>query len=249
MRKPYIGITGFINQSEVASLLDDDPPLNNHLLMIGVLLSWKTMRGLQNRWPNRYPEAENIASIFPNDKRTFNVIHFNTKDRVDFSLADQLKMITDVGGPHLHGLQLNIAWPPLSDLTEYFCDYPGTKIILQVGGHAFGLVENSPQKLAEKVFEYKGLIDYVLLDRSGGFGKPLNTAEMKDCLRALKDKDLKIGLGVAGGLSPTTFHLVEPLFDEFPDLSVDVETGVRDENDNLDLSLAKNFLKTFLNIF
>lgn len=244
----YIGITGFMNRGEVEEILKCLPLGCNRKLMVGVLASLKTWRGQVNKWPNRYPKIGFVHEIFFNHPQLFNVVHYNTKEPE--TLREQLLQLTNVIGPDLHGFQLNIAWPNPQQLASYYVAYPGTKIILQIGGYAFELIEHSPQKLASRVAqEYSGLIDYILLDPSGGFGKPLNTAGIRNYLRALKEKGLKVDLGVAGGLGPRTLNLVEPLIEEFPDLSIDVESGVRDSEDNLDLNLAKEYLNNSLNLF
>ena len=118
-----------------------------------------------------------------------------------------------------------------------------TIIVLQVGARAFETIGNSLKRLADKIAsEYGGLIHYVLLDASAGLGKPLDAEVLRPYLRALAAKRLPIGLGVAGKLSPTTLGLVEPLVDEFPHLSIDAESGLRDENDDLNVSFAISYL-------
>lgn len=47
-------------------------------------------------------------------------------------------------------------------------------------------------------------------------------------LAAITEKFPDLGIGAAGGLSPTTLHLVGPLLKKFPKLSIDVEGRVRD---------------------
>lgn len=55
-----------------------------------------------------------------------------------------------------------------------------------------------------------GLIDYVLLDLSGGKGKMLDPKKLKDYLAAI-DKESgfhDMGVGVAGGLSWDTMYFI-----------------------------------------
>lgn len=247
MRKPYIGITGFMSLSDALHVLNAIPANANRLVMIGVLASLKTMRGIQNKWPNRYPAMDRIASIFPDHPSALNLIHYNTKEKE--TLGDQLVAMTEFGGANMQGFQLNIAWPALDVLAEYKKAYPAKQIVLQVGGHAFEMVNHSPEQLAARVAEYDEVAEYVLLDPSGGYGKPFDPECARDYLLALEAKNFGMRLGVAGGLSPTTLDLVEPLAREFPQLSIDAEGRLRTPEDHLDLNLARTYLQTALTIF
>lgn len=122
--------------------------------------------------------------------------------------------------------------------------------MLQVGDRSFQMIDYSPEKLAKKVKdEYADIIDYILLDTSGGLGKPFEPELMKEYLLVLKEKNPEIGLGVAGGLSSTTLGILGPLVADFPDLSIDAEGRLRDQNDCLDIYLAGQYLLKSLEIF
>lgn len=233
--------------SDALHVLNAIPANANRLVMIGVLASLKTMRGIQNKWPNRYPAMDRIASIFPDHPSALNLIHYNTKEKE--TLGDQLVAMTEFGGANMQGFQLNIAWPALDVLAEYKKAYPAKQIVLQVGGHAFEMVNHSPEQLAARVAEYDEVAEYVLLDPSGGYGKPFDPECARDYLLALEAKNFGMRLGVAGGLSPTTLDLVEPLAREFPQLSIDAEGRLRTPEDHLDLNLARTYLQTALTIF
>jgi hypothetical protein len=247
VRKPYIGITGFMSLSDALRVLGAVPANTKRLVMVGVLASLKTMRGIQNKWPNRYPAMDKIADIFPNHPLSLNLIHYNTKEKD--TLGDQLVAMTEFGGANLHGFQLNIAWPDLATLNEYKRAYPTKQIVLQIGGHAFEMVNHSPEQLATKVAEYDGIVEYVLLDPSGGYGKPFDPTLARNYLLALKSQNLGMGLGVAGGLSPTTLDLVEPLAREFPDLNIDAEGRLRTPEDHLDLAVSSEYLRKAFAMF
>lgn len=247
MKTPYIGITGFMFLNEVSHVLKVIPANANRLVMIGVLASLKTMRGIRNKWPNRYPTMDKIAGIFSDHLRALNLIHYNTKE-LD-TLGDQLIAMTEFGGRNLHGFQLNIAWPSPTVLVSYRKTRPMKQLVLQIGGHAFEMVNHSPEKLASKVAEYNGLVEYVLLDPSGGYGKPFDPKRTHEYLEALRAENLDIGLGIAGGLSPTTLNLVEPIVKELPELSIDAEGRLRTLEDHLDLNLASEYLIKALSMF
>ncbi|MBI2450547.1 MAG: hypothetical protein HYV47_03355 [Candidatus Nealsonbacteria bacterium] len=116
IKKPYVGITGFMRRQEVSAVLEQ-ANLRVRMLMVGVLVSSKTLSGRQNKWPNRYPKIKEMADIFPEDPNALNLIHYNTDEPE--TLANQLLELTDRGGHNLRGFQLNIAWPFPIELFAY----------------------------------------------------------------------------------------------------------------------------------
>jgi len=245
MRKPYIGITGFMTNEEVNTMLNLMPPSSDRLLMAGVLASWKTM--YENKVSGRYPNIKNISKIFAQHSLALNLIHYHTKNTD--TLCDQLVSLTKFGGENLHGFQLNFTWPPISELTKYRSICRDYIIVMVVTNQAFEDTEYSPELLASRIEDYKGLVDYILLDRSGGYGIYLDTEFMREYLDILYTKDSNIGIGIAGGLSDSTLHLVEPLMADFPDLSIDAEDKLRNPyDDSLNLGFARNYLCSALKI-
>lgn len=243
--KPYIGITGFTKNEEVNEILSLVPTSSKQLLMIGVLANWNTV--YKNKESNRYPNTENIAKIFPSNPLAINLIHYDTENTKN--LHEQLLMLNKLGGKNLHGIQLNLTWPPKDELRIYRSLSPNNIIVLVITSKAFYDADYDPNLLVSKIQEYKGLVDYILLDQSGGYGIPINTELMMECIEVFKAKELNMGIGVAGGLSPTTLNLVEPLIKEFPDLSIDAEDKLRDDNDCLNLNIARDYLCMALQIY
>lgn len=244
--KPYIGITGFMKATEVFNLVKLIPTRSRRLLMVGVLASSKTLRGVKNKWPNRYPKVENIRNIFIDHFSVMNLIHYNTKEKG--TLLEQLRALTKISGANLDGFQLNITWPSPVVLEKYRSEFPAMTIILQIGNHAFKVIDHSPEQLVEKVEGYNGLADYILLDPSGGYGRPFDTEKASKYLYALKNRDMEIGFGVAGGLSKDSLHLIKPLLYKFRSLSMDAEGLLRDEKDNLNLKWAGAYVQGALEL-
>ncbi len=246
MPRPYIGVTGFMDAKEVEEIISEVPPDSKYDLMVGVLASQKTMAGEKNKWPNRYPAPEKIRDIFIGDLFALSLVHYNTKNQD--SLLDQLLRINAIAGPFFQGFQLNLAWPNPRIIEAYtnICS-PGQRIVLQIGSGAFQMMENSPAKLAKKVKEYDVIVDYVLLDPSGGYGIPLVAEEIRPFLAELHSTHFgRMRFGIAGGLSSLTMHLIEPLIAEFPGLSIDAEGRLRDQNDNLNLVTTKAYVREAL---
>lgn len=248
LQKPYVGVTGFMDSREVADVLEAVPANGGRQLMVGVLTSFETLRRQKNKRPGRYPETHLMNRIFPSDPRCLNLIHYATD--VPETLYEQLILLTRRGGSHLHGFQLNIAWPPPQILERYRWVHQNIAIVLQVGRRAFEEVGDDPATLAEKVAsEYRGLVEHVLLDPSGGRGEPFDPDTARACLDALAAKDLGIGLGVAGGFSATTLYRLEPLARDFPALSIDAEGKLRNQSDALDPTNARAYVTEALRIF
>lgn len=256
--QPYIGITGFMTNQEVISILSDSKQLPqkltalaaaNRKIMIGVLASFKTLNGIPNKWPNRYPPVDKIAEIFTDDPRALNLIHYHTTEHKN--LINQLTQVTKLGGPHLHGLQLNVTWPDAQVLKFYKNKHPDKKIVLQI--NVSKLSYKSQLDWREKIFpRYQECVDYLLLDASGGMGHSLDT----ELLYAFINNYLfeqagryDICLGVAGGLEANTITNLRTLIKAFPKISWDAEGRLRDASDHLDLFKAENYLSRSLALF
>ncbi len=212
---PYVGITGIMNSTESRFIAKSVPTNANRQAMIGVLISQKSMRGQPNQWPNRYPRVDQVADLFPPHPAVFNVVHYNTDD--PDSLCQQLSDVIQLAGPNLHGFQLNLPWPPPDELGRFADQYPSLKLILQISQQSCRLLAEDQAGIAGRLSaDYQGLVHLVLLDLSAGYGQPLDTAWCLQQLHELRSADLGLGLAVAGGLSPSTLHLVAPLIKEFP---------------------------------
>lgn len=222
--QPYIGVTGFMARDEVLSILSGVPA--GRLLMVGVLASSKTLRGEQNSWPNRFPLTSEIQQIFVPDPRALNLIHFSTDDQV--TLETQLEQAIYLGGPAFNGFQLNMVWPDPNKLRAVLSNR-NLRIVLQIGSTAFRKVDEDPNHLAIRLDDYVGLATDILFDLSGGHGKEIDAARVLPVLRAVRARHPNLGLGVAGGLSAESIHLIEPIIRDFPDVSTDAEGKIRDD--------------------
>ena len=241
MKKSYIGVTGFMSRAEVDAVLTAIPAGAERLLMVGVLVSSKTMEGIPNKWPKRYPSAGQIAGIFPDHPLALNLVHFNTKDPNDL-LAQMLK-VTELGGENFHGFQINIKWPNPHTLWQYKQKHPEKIIVLQCGEAALEEMDCNPIVFASVADNYKETCQYLLIDPSGGLGKPLNPHKGLEYLKELNARVKHMSFGIAGGLSPAILEdLMGPIVKVYPSTSIDAEGRLRDGDDNLDVAVAKDFV-------
>jgi phosphoribosylanthranilate isomerase len=126
--------------------------------------------------------------------------------------------------------------------------FPGKKIVLQCGGHALDAVGRSGKDIAEMIKRYNDLIDYVLIDPSGGAGQPFDLNFARECFQHLQAID-HIGFGIAGGLHPGNLHQLHELLKDFPDFSIDAQGKLRDRADNLALEIAMSYRIDAIEIF
>lgn len=228
---PYIGVTGFMSRDEVLQALTFVSRETAYRLMVGALMSSKTLAGRPNKWPGRYPTREAIADIFVDDPRALNLIHYNTDNPA--MLASEVRQIVALAGPNLDGFQFNVAWPAPSQIEQIREMYPDLYLLLQIGDRAMrevSLPDKDMSDMSMAIFKealgcYIPHIDAILIDSSGGTGELLDVVEGAKWLRAAKGFGLE--MGIAGGLGPITTHLIEPLAKEFPKLNIDAEGRLR----------------------
>lgn len=252
MKQPYIGVTGFMSTCEVRQVLKTIPDGVQRKIMVGVLASSKTIQGIPNSWPNRYPRPERIAGIFPNHPLALNLIHFNTKD--PGQLLNQMLAATQLGGKNFHGFQLNIKWPEPYILKEYRRQHPDKVLVLQCGNAALEAIDHDPARLVKAVLAYEEICEYLLIDPSGGLGKPFDPQKGYEYLQYLNAIVKGMAFGIAGGLSAETLGLLmspmmSPIAKVFPNTSIDAEGKLRNKGDHLDITKARRFISKAFELF
>ena len=242
----YVGITGFTNWAQVEAICPVLTKASGFLFMVGVLVSNKTLRGEQNHWPKRYPKIETVKEIFTGYVGALNLVHYNTG--TPETLCAEMQQVRSIAGEHCHGFQLNVPWPSRETLLNYhygFTTNPprGDKIVLQCGDRAIEQAGKSAKEIARRVAEYGSLIDYVLIDPSCGRGVDFDEGFARQCFHELALAAPNIGVGIAGNLTHKNLHdKLWPLMQTYPDISFDVESGVRDQQDEFSLTLCELFL-------
>lgn len=224
----YAGVTGFMHADEIEHAGRSFDAPRGCYLMAGVLMSSKTLKGEANKWPGRFPKREDVANIFRNYDPVYNTVHYNTDDGSTLDL--QLEQVMEYAGPNLHGFQINHPWPNPVLLERFRQKYPQLSLILQVGHRALAEVDNSGANLARTLdHHYSGIVQYVLLDPSGGLGKELDPEKMEEYLARIYDRGIPpFGVGIAGGLCrANAFKILSPFFKKYARLSVDAEGKLR----------------------
>ena len=236
--KSYIGITGFADKEEVINVSRSLLPDMSRKLMVGVLVSNKTLNGGTNKYPNRYPKMDRIGQIFVNDSCFINMVHYYTDDQT--SLCAQLEKVMSYIGEFCNGIQLNMSWPNPNDLKRFKKNFPHKKIVLQINRM---MLQEIPSRLVTRCLaDYENLIDYVLLDASGGRGKELEIDFLLPYVDSFRNFLNGVNIVVAGGLWSSNLYCLKPLLEIYPNLSIDAEGMLRDGNDDLSIIKAKNYL-------
>lgn len=242
---PYIGITGFMSCGEVDAVLRHWPANSRYRLMVGVLISGKTLADQTNRWPGRYPPIRDVGGIFLPSQRVLYLVHYNTKNPE--AMRAELYRIHWLTRPYGDGFQLNMLAPSPGEICQHRKEvaraHPcnprhGEVIVLQVGAEAMAAADYDPHRIQQHIVRYAADVNYVLLDPSGGAGQSMDIAFIRECLRELYAQPLlgNVGMGIAGGLCAETLPAIEPLVREFSDLSIDAEGRLRTpDTDALDL--------------
>jgi phosphoribosylanthranilate isomerase len=240
--RPYIGVTGPVTIGEVGSLNEMFSSAgfgndSSHSPMIGILASHKTLNRVEvaNR---RYPVIGLLPELFKAmNGSVFPMVHYNSRVNVsNDSLSSQISEVFD--GLYYDGLcnalQLNIPWPNVGEVTKIKNKFPNMKVVFQASRNI--AESSSPGNVASRIASsYDGLVDYVLIDPSGGKGKPFDLEKSLKLYDALKEKVPSITVGFAGGFDGNNVtdrlkSLIERIGDK--DFCIDAEGGLRKKLSN-----------------
>jgi hypothetical protein len=196
---PYVGVTGFTDPRDVEHATDFWARLEcqSHRLMVGLLASEKSLRGLSlnPRWGRRYPRTDDINHIWNESPVSFNALHYHTTDMDTLRL--QLDMLVWLFGARMDGIQLNMTWPDPGVIWDLHDTNPALALVLQIGPRALRDCRDG-DALRVRVEPYMGAITHILIDPSAGSGSSLIIDEVTPLVEALDG--LPVRPVVAGGL-------------------------------------------------
>jgi hypothetical protein len=244
-RRPYIGITDFTDSSQILAMAkvfsEKKPTKSKHMLQAGVMMSQKTLNDLPTKSAAFYPKNEEVAGVFGSVSAiypsVYTCLHYEDQDYMT-GYRDLLKAV-GYAGPYLDAMQLDMTWPnPAMISTLLRAHSRPVEVILKIGKFALESELNDPDRIVRSVAEYMEItggpvIHRVMLDRSGKGFDPIKANELLPHLRTISKEFPTLGLGVAGGLGPRTVDLVQPVLEEFPDVSVDARACLRSHTPNV----------------
>jgi hypothetical protein len=252
---PYIGITDFMSFMQAQEMLKvftaNQPQDSPRKLHVGVMMSYKTLHGIPSKWQNVFPSKETIADIFSSDE-TYNCLHYADYDN-NPDLWKSISEAISYGGIGIRAMQLDMIWPDPGQIAHgVHTSRKRIEVILQIGKNALEEAHNDPRVVVEKLGNYEGVINRVLLDKSMGKGLGMNANDLLPFAFAIRENFPMLGIGAAGGLGPDSIQLVEPLVKALPDLSIDAQGQLRPSGnalDPIDWEMAGTYLVKALQLF
>ena len=253
--RPYIGITDFTNFKQVLAMLsvfkEKQQLVRDRVLHVGVMMSYKTLHGIDTKWEDVFPQKEVISEIFASDQ-VLNCLHYADHEE-DLDLCRSLTRAISFGGQGIHALQLDMTWPDPGKVSQaVHASSKRLEVILQVGKNAFDQINNDQDVLIDKLREYDGVIHRVILDKSMGRGLGMDADTLLPFARSIQQHMPSIGLVAAGGLGPKSMHLVEPMVAEFPNISIDAQGQLRPSGnalDPVDWGMSAEYLRNAIAMF
>ncbi len=253
----YVGITGITSKEEISKVcrefkdagIYEDP---KHMPMVGILASYKTLNNFQIK-NRRYPKISKIFELLQEaGNKNFRTIHYNTR-KLD-SLFNQISNLIEehYSNKNLEGIQLNMTFPPTKQLERINNKFPELKIIFQANSHVIN--SGTKTEVARKIQEYNLLVDYVLIDASGGRGKEIDIEDSLNFAKEIQEKSPNLIIGFAGGFNKNNvcmkgLNLISRL--KGFDFCIDAEGGLRDKlsnnygDDLLNINKVKGYLQEF----
>lgn len=247
--KPYVGVTGFKTLGEIrdigAAFLESGFEASaSHVPMLGYLCSHKRLmeKGISGTQAPAAKDLPLLTSIA--DRAVLPMIHYSTQEKD--TLAGQVEDLFSLGGMYAYGhcraLQLNMVWPLPAQVELIKSAYPQMSIVLQLPKDATDRIDES----ANRCQEYASLIDYVLIDPSGGKGMELDVRKTIDMMCALRDNIPSAMIAVAGGLDGGNacglITLIRQGYDS--PFCVDAQGRLRTgSKDGLDLAAAQHYIR------
>lgn len=195
--RPYIGVTGLRTKGDVfglaSTLYDLGFDRTRYLGMFGFSASFKRLD------PKSIGQRTGLAAHVP--RWALPMMHYWDRDNDNFFRRLQ-HLYTATGlyeRNYCRSVQLNIAWPALSEVEKVMQEFPEMQIVMQFPPHATGGM--AIDEVAEKAKSYGPFVAYALIDPSRGKGIDFGEREL-EMLCAVAEAMPNTRMGIAGGLGP-----------------------------------------------
>ncbi|MEI6054035.1 MAG: hypothetical protein WCQ49_01565 [Candidatus Saccharibacteria bacterium] len=284
----YIGVSGIVNpeqQKQLETMADIFGFVDlRRKLMLGVEATHKTQFNNEpNAWgSNWYPVGNELRSAIEskdvsNDPNSMRIVKLAV-DPTHMADSEYRRTITQYifnrSGKWVDGVQFSkLPWHTNPDMIGYLENIKskyGTKILLKVQDNT--MMELGANRLVDKLEDYAGIIDYLILDSNTNAGRrfieksnePENNQPSFDADRlshflgsAYSSSKLgSVGIALAGGIdSKVVKEDLKKIISEYPDLSWDGEDKLHpiilQKNNSrrpLDMNLAEDYMKSSTNI-
>jgi hypothetical protein len=203
---------------------------HGHQVAFGILASRKSLLGPGNKYPLRYPAPVDLYKAAA-ARGALNIVHYSAEDSegLGAALVYAVRLVEQDGGPHVHGVQVNVPMPDRAELEKFARIYPQKRVVLQVGEKALRWSAHNASTLCLNLTQYAWVVTDVLLDGRVE-GKPMDPTMLAYYVAAIHTFAPHLGIGVAGGLcAETMVGTTAELLEAFPNLSVCAEGALRDD--------------------
>jgi len=238
--KPFIGVTGItsLKQAKAVIGLFDKSKINMNsefIPMLGYAVGKHGEIDKKFEHYKRYISVEKLAkSVLKYTKdKALNMIHYspNTETLDSNDVLYILDIVSKKGCP---AVKINIPNPAVEELLKIKKAYPDIIIAFQLPLHMY---LKSPLEVVDYMKAFKGAFSYLFLD-----------TRKENCSLICKElsKLPNLSLGLNGGTDPKEISNAIPPFISLLSpikLSLDVESFLRDDKDNLVLSLTESYIQ------
>lgn len=226
---PYIGITDIVSRQQVELLKQQIPNGVNRRIHVGVMTSYKFVNGLPTKWADIWLKPYQQRSVFTDDNTVYNVLHYADYEQPALTQYGDIQTALWLAGPHVHAIQLDMIWPN-PELLGWLRLNSTIEIILQVSSKAMSSYPNWQTYLTIN----QGLYDYILIDYGMGSGTTFDNSSLLHTIEIMLQYVPESRLAIAGGLGPNTYAKLLPIFDRYPNISVDAQSQLRPSGNALD---------------
>lgn len=236
VERPYIGVTGIseIYEAEVIAQTFPQalPESSSHQGMTGYLVSLHTLNGDKEK-VTKYPYINNLPDLLRVTRTaSLNTIHYRTPERA--TLAEQVAKLFDKSYIYADGLcqtlQLNIAWPDPDQIEKIKKIMPAMRFILALTPKI--VLRESRFEIEDKLTDYRDIVDYVLIDPSGGIGEAFESNAVLPLYTSAKDIMRNQIVALGGGFNEKNVKIRLAEISELlrtKQFAIDAEGGLRDK--------------------
>lgn len=260
MTTPYIGITGFKYPHQIRQISDALWPQKETLdqlqykVMVGITSSDKRLQDStsEGKTSPKIGKISQLCKIASETDFLLPMIHYFSSS--SDNLLSEVALVfsqSEYGSLYESGLcravQLNASWPSISDLQTLKGQLPELKIVLQLPASTLTV---SDDEIVTQAQGYVGLVDYFLIDPSGGQGQELDLSRAVVLLNALHESLPACSIGAAGGFGPDNiFDSILTLgAGSYKNFCVDAQGKLRSD-DQLDHRKASSYAKKAVSAF
>lgn len=201
LMRPYVGITGYTTKDQIDAIAltcsGQGFSDGRYTAMFGFLCHAKQL-GLPKFAGPRNPAVVDLESLLGAVPQwAVPMIHFDTQNhaRLKEDLSALFGLARQYVDRRCKALQLNVEWPRPTDIQKVKEMLPGLEVVLVIGDKRYKSVDEQVSRASE----YKGLVEYCLVDPSAGAGQDLDIPRTLELMHGCSESLPGTLIGNAGG--------------------------------------------------